>query len=584
MGCFNSSAMLKHRLILVFLVLACFSCTLWNGFSADDNFLFVNNSFYYNPSNIIRVFQPGYNIVPDNVLYGSAQDKGTGSVAYRPVTTMSFFVDSLVWKNRPWGYHLTSMLLHLFNVLLLYEIVIMMATPQIALIAAVIFSIHPANTEPVIAIGYRSDLLVGSFLLIALWAWLIFRQKGLLSWAVIACAAYFLALFSKETALLFPLAVLFFDRVNFKKTCQPKGAWEYALFLGAALFYLYIYWHVFPNTAFNTLGAMGQGWQDYVSIFIQIMALYLKEIFFVLSAGIMPPLYWPLPRPIISLPIILQGLIVIGTTGFLLFYICRRYKYSWAAVWCVIFFLPVMAFWVNPNPVALRYMYVPFAGIAFLVAVGLVQIWDRWEARVSAGLRFFICIAAILALALPAIASNLSWRNNFSLGEAWVKGYPEHYKGYFFKATEFLRLGKVKEAADNFKLALKDSRCDQLLSNYYFGISCLILGRLDEARNAFEEILRQEPASYRGHAGLGDYYYLSKQYPKAVLYLEKVLPVNYNDETALKLLVSLHHAEGPAGVARGLEVIGKILGKGPRLKKIDEFARTLSAASGSVNP
>ena len=409
--------------------------------------------------------------------------------------------------------------------------------------------------------------------MIAFQSWLYFRKKITALWAILAYTAYFLALFSKETALFFPLVIVFFDRTILGLEAKVIKQRPYWPFFFISFCYLYVYFFVFQNTGFIRNFAVGYGWQEYMSVFVQIVALYLKEICFVLSAGVMPPLYWPLPRPWLSVDMIGLAFLVVTLMASMIILIMRRTKVSWAALWVCVFFLPALVYWVNPNPVALRYMYIPFVGIAFLMATLLVY-WGRvWGGRLSAGMRYFLCSAAIVSLLLPAITSNLVWRSNFSLGEAWVKAYPEHHMGYFFKGTEFFRLKKYQEAVDNFLLALKDPGCDATLSNYYLGVCYLQLGRLDDGKAAFERIFNKVPLSYYGQLGMADYYYAIKQYPVSVTYLERILPSHYTDELAINFLLALEHAEGTGGVTRGLKIIGSILGDGPRLDKIIQLSK-----------
>ncbi len=565
--------MVKHRVVLGILVVSFFACILWNGFCGDDNFLFVNNSFYKNPSNIARIFRPGYNVAPEDVQYGDAADKGTGSVGYRPVTTMSFFMDSFIWKDNPAGYHLTSILWHLANVFLLYEIAVVVAGPQVAFITALIFGIHPVNTEAVAAIGYRSDLLACFFLLAALLAWLSLRRDGSWRCAAISYTGYFFALFSKETALLFPCVIFFIDRVNFSAFIPQDRRNRYLPFLVIALFYLYIYYYVFPNTAFVYAPQIADGYEGHVTVFIQIVALYLKEIFFVFSAGVMPALYWPLPRPLFSPAMIFQGVLVAGAGGLLLAMILRRGKYSWAALWGLVFFLPALIFWVNPNPAALRYVYVPFAGLAFLAALGLVHVWGRCRDRLSPSMRVFLGFVGVVSLGLPAVSSNLVWRNNFTVADAWVKAYPEHYMGYGVKGTEFFKHKKYKEAAENLGLALQDPRCTNQIFDYQLGFSYLSEGRREEAKSTFEGLMAKAPFSDRGYAGMAHYYYASKQHALAVPYLQRAFALHDTDDNAENLLKALDRTQGASGLEKGLQMVRRVWGDGPRLEKLRESLR-----------
>ena len=71
----------RPRLLLLACGLLVYSSTLFNGFVGDDNMLFIGNTFYDSPSNMSRIFSRTYNTTGQSVIYGSAPDKGSGSVA-----------------------------------------------------------------------------------------------------------------------------------------------------------------------------------------------------------------------------------------------------------------------------------------------------------------------------------------------------------------------------------------------------------------------------------------------------------------------------------------------------------------------
>jgi tetratricopeptide (TPR) repeat protein len=90
---------------------------------------------------------------------------------YRPLTTFSYLLNSLLWGNvtHPQGYHLLNLLLHLANALLVYRLARRyLRYEAVALLVAAIFAVHPLGSEVVTNIAGRSDLLVTLALLAAL--------------------------------------------------------------------------------------------------------------------------------------------------------------------------------------------------------------------------------------------------------------------------------------------------------------------------------------------------------------------------------------------------------------------------------
>jgi hypothetical protein len=139
---------------------------------------------------------------------------------YRPLASISWGIDALIWGLNPLGYNLTDFAIHLANSLLIFFLV--RATAQrfsadnvpnnqrvtqgdlAALAAAIIFAIHPIAMEVVPAIARRADLLYGLFLLLMLRSLrnVLIGQRTLdIVLATLYCV---LAFASKDAALILP--------------------------------------------------------------------------------------------------------------------------------------------------------------------------------------------------------------------------------------------------------------------------------------------------------------------------------------------------------------------------------------------
>ncbi|MEI6339608.1 MAG: hypothetical protein WCQ57_13655, partial [Verrucomicrobiota bacterium] len=106
----------------------------------------------------------------------------------RPVQLLSLMVDSLCWGRNPFGYHLTSNLVHALNAALLFLLILRLAEaggigrsglfPWIAAAGALLFAWHPVNVEAVAEVSCREDLLATFFLLAGLLLADAFAQAG----------------------------------------------------------------------------------------------------------------------------------------------------------------------------------------------------------------------------------------------------------------------------------------------------------------------------------------------------------------------------------------------------------------------
>lgn len=125
----------------------------------------------------------------------------TSLSATRPLTNLTFRINEFIGGTQPFGYHLVNLLLHITAVLLLNNGLRRVIPASAALTAALIFAVHPVQTEAVNYVFARGTLLAAVFCAASLRSWLSGRHW----WAAAWFAA---ALVSKEEAVAFPLFLL----------------------------------------------------------------------------------------------------------------------------------------------------------------------------------------------------------------------------------------------------------------------------------------------------------------------------------------------------------------------------------------
>jgi protein O-mannosyl-transferase len=142
----------------------------------------------------------------------------------RPLPYLTFAIDGAAWGTRPFGYHATNLFIHVIAAVALFAVARQtLLTPRLrprygdwavplALVIAVIWAVHPLQTQAVTYVYQRIESLAGMFTLVALAA---FARAAATGWPAgtlaISVAAAAGAMASKENAVVLPLLVLAYD-------------------------------------------------------------------------------------------------------------------------------------------------------------------------------------------------------------------------------------------------------------------------------------------------------------------------------------------------------------------------------------
>ena len=165
---------------------------LWGGFVWDDHTYIVEAELVHQLSGLWQMwFSPAAHV----------------ETHYWPLTYTTFWLEHKLWGYDPTGYHIVSVLLHLANTLLVWQILRRMAVPGAWVVVAV-FGVHPLHVESVAWVIERKDVLSGLFYLAAALLWMRFIDKPQARYYVGSLALYAAAMLSKSIAVTLPAALL----------------------------------------------------------------------------------------------------------------------------------------------------------------------------------------------------------------------------------------------------------------------------------------------------------------------------------------------------------------------------------------
>ena len=356
-------------LLIIALPLIAFLNTLDNTFVYDDVFTITDNYFIREWGNFPALFTDDY-------------FKYSGEVTYRPAVTFSYFIDYSLWHLNPAGFHLTNILLHAVNVVLVYLLVSAVSRSRTtAFLTSTLFALHPILTEAINGISYREDLLATTFFLGSA---LLFIQSAISNQQSkirnylypLSLFSYLLALCSKEVAITLPLIIFLLDWLRGDRSRIKKNTIKYYIgFIVVSGFYLFLRFVWFHNPVEKQLTYPDNSFLVSLLTMPKIFCSYVKLLFFPMHFNaeyIIAHTKTPFAATFI-LSIIFLG--VIGVITYRFYHHSRRLFFF--ILWFFVTLAPMMNILPIANIMAERYLYLPSVGFCAILAYIPIGIWRQ---------------------------------------------------------------------------------------------------------------------------------------------------------------------------------------------------------------
>lgn len=348
------------------------------GFAWDDAALVVDNRVTEHLSDLGEIFRAD--------LWTTTRLPAPSSGYYRPLLLLSLAVDRALFGLSPVAHHLDSLAWHLGAVAVLLVLLRRLLPPLPALAGAAFFALHPVQSETVALIAARNDSMAAVFLLLALLA--LERPGAPPSRCLAGGAAALAALLSKESAVLAPLFLLALDLARFGR---PRGPLRYGgLVLAVGAYLALRAWAGVGTAAVPDPG----NWR--------LVGGYLPQIAGVYGSLVAWP--WPLTpaRHVHYLPPFGQTALGLAVTAGLLAaavaFGLRRALVLAGLAWAALAFGPTLAATLDKGLLGERYLYLPMAGLALVLAASLPEHRRVWQV----GAPLALAAVAGLMLRLPA--------------------------------------------------------------------------------------------------------------------------------------------------------------------------------------
>ncbi|NTV48345.1 MAG: hypothetical protein HGB32_04775 [Geobacteraceae bacterium] len=425
---------LKLALTLLF-ILAVYFQTIHNPFSRFDDPFIVEHYGINSTISFLDVITPG------------------SGFYYRPLINLSYWLDSRLWAMDATFMHLENIIVHFANVLLVFLIASLLPvsskTKSVPFLAALLFGLHPINSESVNWIAGRTDVFAGFFVLLAFYCLIRAIQEQSSRRAFFAFAVAFAGTLAKETAIMFiPAALL---AVSFWPVV-PQDVSRYKIWrtrfllvpivvssclIVAILVMVYVRGH--GNNAVSLLFESG------TNIFVrsfEAFGFYAKKLFLPLPLNVaiveVSSLYAILG--IIALSVLVATVRKSGIPGIFL-------------VVAGLFILPALVVATTSitwTPFGERYLYIPSA----FAVIGGLELLHRFLARWNSASCFLPIVSIIIiAAAIITFQRGMLWRDNFALIEDIVAKSPSFGVARNEYGILLKQAGRFDEAAKQFKIA-----------------------------------------------------------------------------------------------------------------------------------
>jgi|GEM_PF-785297 len=497
--------------------------TVSNDFVYDDASVMKNNRHLKDFSNITDIFSKEEYFARSGV----AKYKRYGEATYRPVVTVSYFIDFALFGENPAGSHAMNLIYHLIHVLVLYKLLLLITgSKNTSMVSSLVFAVHPIGSEAINAISFREDILCSLFLCLSLFYYIKYLKSNFKVAANLYLSAlyYLISCMSKENGFILPVLILFYNHFcyyNFSikqfRLTAGRFTKTYAIFFITATIFLLIRFIIFDYKSLDDISSSGSSAFTAIIRFLNLILYYFRLILipdklapaynvgFLENTG-----YLALSIPFLS-----------GMLFAIYYFKSEKPVLSFCLIWYLATLLPVSGLIYLQHPVAERYLYLPSIGVITFFCLLITDIIKNNRIKIP------VVTAIILLFISRSIVQNTVWSDEFSLWDYTVKIAPKNYNALANYAVMLAEKGFVQDSIVYYKKALAiDNRAQ---SHYNLANTYVQLGLREKAKESYLMSIALDPNYSEAHNNLAKMYGEEGKYEAAIEEVKIALKLNpYN--------------------------------------------------------
>lgn len=489
---------------------------------------------------------------------------------YLPLNKLSHAIDYHFFGTDPTGPHVTNLVLHVANALLVYALLLRLGeSAAVALVVAILWAVHPVQVESVAWISERKNLLSTLFFLVALLAYLRFSERPRLRTYALLFVLSVCALLSKINTIVLPAVTLAYELAErFRLRTRDVVATLPLLAAGAVVAWV--------NLAGNpSHGAHYHGGSLWVTLRTSstVIPRYLSIV--VAPFGLQTYYAVPLRASWLDPGVLAAVVLIVALAATAVLLALRRRRGGFWIAWFFITLSPMLNLVPFPALMADRYLYIPLVGPLVLLAWGAKALAAR-QARlgpalpVAAVLAIVTCTVLTIrrvptfhdelglwadwALTTPYISADQPYRGLPRLGEKRLLAEAlerDHNSGPLHNNVGAIAFeeGRIPEAITELTRARMLAPGDPAIA-LNLGRAYLLGRQPEAAARTLEDAVRLEPPSYYAQLNLARAYIVLGDAPRARASLERARAIRpqWSDLRGVEAaLIRLEHGAAPGG-------------------------------------
>lgn len=472
---------------------------------------------------------------------------------WHPLTTLSWALDYSIWGLDPWGFHLSSVILHSLNTVTASALTTLVMARYTGTdyaekrnlfagaVAALIFGLHPYHVESVAWVSERKDLLCQLFYFLSVISYLKYcgqtsSKRFYYAASLVFCA---LALMSKPMAVSLPLVLLLLDFTL--RTNRPVKGIILEKFPFAALSLVSSVITILAQKTGNTMATLEeQTFFARLAVALRACVFYLYKT--ILPAGLSP--YYPLPANdrLFDAVFFLSLLLFAGICVYCAVVLKKRKYLLSAWLFFLITLAPVIGIvQVGAQAAADRYTYLPSTGIFILAGALAARLF--YDNRLKLPVSLFL-IFMTASLSYGTIKQIPVWKDTVSLWSKVIEEYPDRaVLAYYNRGVLFSAAGKYEEALKDYSKALM-LKPDSWMTYYNRALVLSQLGRPLEAVDDLSRAIGLNPDDPDVYNNRGIAYAKLGDFEAAITDFKKSIELDPDNQSAYQNLKVIYAKKG----------------------------------------